>query len=445
MATRGVTLWSTTAATNNTADPAVNWAEGMTPGSVNDSARGMMAGIAGYRNDGQGITTAGTSTAFTVATYATFASASAMGGYVFTIIPHTDSGAAPTLAVDGLTARAINYSTGVAIPTGALKSGTPYAIKYVHASTEFILLGGLAVLPTNLVTTAAITDKSVTYAKIQDITASRLVGRASTSAGVMEEITLGTGLVVNSTTLSAPAFPPPGSFKNLVIKVASNTTVTVTADFVTTTDGTQYQSTAVSSTVNLGTNGGLDALEGSLSIAIDTWYYLWVIAKADGTTKVLANTSTSAVTFPTGYTYKARVGAVQTINGSATLYGTWQYGRKAQYVVGLAQTSQLPSIAGGSTGTTTDPPTWISKSLTRFVPTTASEIFIQQYWNANTLIAAPSTGYGGHGSTNKPPPIDNTTGPASVIAHMLLEATTVQYASSGNSNGLFCMGWVDNI
>lgn len=143
MATKGVPLWSTTASNNSTADPAVNWAEGQAPSTVNNSARGMMASVADWRNDLYGITTGGTSTAFTVTTGSTFASAADMSGAVFCIIPNATSGAAPTLAVDGLTARAINISTGVAVPTGALVSGTPYLVKYVHASTEFIVLGTL--------------------------------------------------------------------------------------------------------------------------------------------------------------------------------------------------------------------------------------------------------------------------------------------------------------
>lgn len=143
MATAGVPLWSTTAATNSTADPAVNWAEGQAPSSVNDSARAMMASVAKWRDDLYGLTTGGTSTAFTVTTNATYATAAVMSGAIFTIIPNATSGASPTLAVDGLTARAINISTGVAVPTGALVSGTPYLVKYVHASTEFIVLGPL--------------------------------------------------------------------------------------------------------------------------------------------------------------------------------------------------------------------------------------------------------------------------------------------------------------
>lgn len=171
MATAGVPLWSTTAASNATADPAINWAEGQAPSTVNDSARGLMASVAKWRNDLYGITTGGTSTAYTVTTGSTFAAAADMSGVVFCIVPNATSGASPTLAVDGLTARAINISTGVAVPTGALISGTPYLVKYVHATTEFILVGTVGVqLLANLniigatqETAIALTDTVIIY------------------------------------------------------------------------------------------------------------------------------------------------------------------------------------------------------------------------------------------------------------------------------------------
>ncbi len=154
MATGGVMTWSKTAATNATADPAVGWAEGQAPSSVNDSARAEMASVAKWRDDISGtLTTGGTSTAYTLTTNATFATAAAMSGAMITFIPHATNGASPTLAVDGLTARAINISTGVAVPTGALVLGTPYTVTYVHASTEFILHNAVAALTATMFST----------------------------------------------------------------------------------------------------------------------------------------------------------------------------------------------------------------------------------------------------------------------------------------------------
>jgi len=56
--------WSRTASSNATADGSINWAEGMAPSGVNDSARAMMAAAAKYRDDTAGsLITGGTSTA----------------------------------------------------------------------------------------------------------------------------------------------------------------------------------------------------------------------------------------------------------------------------------------------------------------------------------------------------------------------------------------------
>jgi hypothetical protein len=103
--------------------------------------------------------------------------------------------------------------------------------------------------------------------------ANKLIGRYTASTGVPQEVTVSTGLALDTSTgnLTA-AFPPPSAFKNLSIKVASTTTVTVAADFVTTTDGTLYQTTALSGTINLGGNGAVNALDTG-TIAIDTWLF----------------------------------------------------------------------------------------------------------------------------------------------------------------------------
>src|SRR5262249_1548237 len=135
--------WSTTAASNATADSTINWAEGMAPSAVNDSARAEMAAVAKWRNDISGAnTTAGTSTAYTLATSSAFDTLAHMDKALITFIAHATSGAAPTLSVDGLTAKPINGpASGTAIPTGALISGIAYSVVYDNSNNQFILLG----------------------------------------------------------------------------------------------------------------------------------------------------------------------------------------------------------------------------------------------------------------------------------------------------------------
>ncbi len=256
--------------------------------------------------------------------------------------------------------------------------------------------------------------------------------------------------------LRAATDPPQAAFKNLSIKVATNTTVALAADAVITTDGTLSQNTAVSATIDLGTNGAVNRLDTG-TIAIDSWYAIWVIAKSDGTTGGLASLSATSPTMPTGYTYKARVGWVQTIHSTATLYGTWQLGRQAQYVVGLAQTAVVPNIANGTAGTfSSTTPTLSAASVTRFVPTTASKISVAatNQWSGNTIanvLVAPSTAWGG--TNNGPQGINGQIFPAyvniniaySVMAEIVLETTSIAWASSGTGGGISCLGWEDNI
>ena len=131
--------WSRTAASNATADGAINWAEGQAPSSVNDSARAMMARLAEYRDDTSGVSmgTAGTSTAYTVSSHQVFDSTAHMGGMEISISPHVTNGASPTLNVDGLGAFPITSDGTTAIPAGTIIAGSFYSM--IFAATSWIL------------------------------------------------------------------------------------------------------------------------------------------------------------------------------------------------------------------------------------------------------------------------------------------------------------------
>jgi len=93
--------WSTTASSNATADPSINWAEGMSPSSVNDSARAMMAAVAAWRNDISGVnTTAGSSTAYTLTTSEGL-NTTPVTGTMIAFFAHVTSGVNPSLTTDG--------------------------------------------------------------------------------------------------------------------------------------------------------------------------------------------------------------------------------------------------------------------------------------------------------------------------------------------------------
>jgi microcystin-dependent protein len=132
--------WSRTAASNATADSTVNWAEGMAPSSVNDSARAMMASAAAFRDDISGaIATGGTSTAYTVTSYQVFDSLAHLNGQMIAFTPHTTSGGTVTLNVDGLGAKPLRSAPSVELPTGMLVQGTPYVAVYNSSDAAFYL------------------------------------------------------------------------------------------------------------------------------------------------------------------------------------------------------------------------------------------------------------------------------------------------------------------
>jgi hypothetical protein len=416
-------IWSKTAATNGSVDQSIDFAEGMAASAVNDSARALMARVAEYRDDTSGeLTTSGTSTAYTLATNQVFDSLAHMDNAELTFVPHTTSGASPTLNVDGLGAKPIRMATGTSIATGALLVGTPYVATYYNTAGEFILKNQMGLAD------------------------STLVGNISGSAAAAQPITIGTGFSKSGTTLNA-ATPPAAVFKKLSIKVTDTTHVTLAADYITVTDGTNFQTLAFNQAINLGTTGA-GALDTG-TIAIDTWYHIWAIAKADGTTSAIASASSTSPTMPSGYTYKARMGAVQTIHASATLYGTWQLGKNAQYVVGLAQTSHLPSMGTGNSGSV-GTPTWTALAVSSFVPPTASQIKVvlgAGIDGANIIAAAPNNSYGSDTSNSGAPMIMTNTNGAFLTStgKMLLESTNIYWASTGATNYIACMGWEENL
>jgi microcystin-dependent protein len=137
--------WSRTASSNATADNTVNWAEGMAPSSVNDSARAMMARTAEWRDDISGtIATAGTSTAYTVTSNQGFDNFADMNGAMLAFVPHTTNGATVTLNVDGLGAKPLRYGPSLELQSGVLIQGTPYVASYNNSDGAFYLQGGFA-------------------------------------------------------------------------------------------------------------------------------------------------------------------------------------------------------------------------------------------------------------------------------------------------------------
>lgn len=448
---------------NATADATINWAEGMAPSAVNDSARGMMTAVAKYRDDINGtITTGGTSTAYTVTSNQVFTTLALMNGAMIAFIPHTNCGATVTLNVDTLGAKPLRTSPGVELAANSLIAGTPYAASYNNSSAVWYLQNVYNIpAAASSIITSMIADDNVTYAKIQNVANLKLLGNFSGGAADVSEYTIAGGLSVTGTVLTG-SMAVQGGFKNLVIKVATNTTVTVTADYVVMLDTVSgnTRTVAISSTLNFANVGVVNGIDAT-GIAIDKEYHVWAIS--NGTTDgVLASLSSTAPAMPSGYTWKARIGALMTQHASAILYGTWQFGRKVQYIQGLAgntpNTSTTPGLLGPvSTGTASIiSPTLVAKTAVGsgfYVPTTASHIHLIANSNykaigASVVNVAPSQSYSGTnngaaGSTGLMPPYSNSGSTSDADSFwMMLESTAVSIAT-GSGGVVGVLGWED--
>ncbi|HEX5509821.1 MAG TPA: phage tail protein, partial [Pseudolabrys sp.] len=135
--------WSTTPASNGTADPSINYAEGMPPSALNDSARAMMSRLREYANDIAGaIATSGTSTAYTVSSNQSFDTLAHLDGQVIAFSPHTTNDAGPvTLNVDSLGAKKLRSAPNADLLAGVLIEGTPYVAVYNNTDGAFYLQG----------------------------------------------------------------------------------------------------------------------------------------------------------------------------------------------------------------------------------------------------------------------------------------------------------------
>jgi hypothetical protein len=153
--------WSQTAATNSSADSTVNWAEGQSPSSVNDSGRAMMAAAAKYRDDNSGaLETGGTSTAYTLTSNQGFDTLAHLSGNSFKVKFDSTNGSSPTLNIDSLGAKAIQTADGTAVGTGIILANSIWDVTYDNSIPAFILngSGGYQPLDAELTALAGLTS-----------------------------------------------------------------------------------------------------------------------------------------------------------------------------------------------------------------------------------------------------------------------------------------------
>lgn len=151
---QGVDKWSTTASSNASSDSTINWAEGMSPAAVNDSARAMMARLKEYFVAVSGKTsTGGSADAYTFAS-GDAGNTSLADGYKITFICSATNTGASTINVDSLGAKPLRVKTGTALGAGMLVSGSVYSATYESSNDEWLLHGWYQSQPLDATLTA---------------------------------------------------------------------------------------------------------------------------------------------------------------------------------------------------------------------------------------------------------------------------------------------------
>jgi hypothetical protein len=84
------------------------------------------------------------------------------------------------------------------VGNGAAASASPVAL----TTTDLVLTATTVNIKANAVTTAKIADSNVTFAKIQNVADARLLGRSQGAAGVVQELTVGSGLTLSGGALT---------------------------------------------------------------------------------------------------------------------------------------------------------------------------------------------------------------------------------------------------
>lgn len=124
--------WSTTAASNSTADSDINWSEGQAPSTVNNSARQVMGRVAELLGDiGGALSAGGTANAITVTANSSFTSYA--DGLRLSFTAGSDNTGSATLNVNAIGAKAIRKitSSGDAdVESGDIQSGCVYEVIY---------------------------------------------------------------------------------------------------------------------------------------------------------------------------------------------------------------------------------------------------------------------------------------------------------------------------
>jgi hypothetical protein len=264
-----------------------------------------------------------------------------------------------------------------------------------------------------------------------------LLGRTTASAGSVEEISVGSGLILAGGQLSSLSTSIRGQYRTLNIINNSgtpNSQVDITATNVILKDasGNSYLAASASLTVAI-TDSGVNGLDTG-SEANSTWYYLYLIW--DGTNlRSLLSASSSSPTLPSGYTYFARMGSIYN-DSSGNFVAVENVNGKVAY------TTNRTIFNGSATAGA-----WTGISVTAFYPPTAITVK-SVMGNPQAVGLAPySNGNGGEynttnqGSNETMSSVLPNTGRSSSFE--VLYKDTLYYWGGNTSTYLIATGWTE--
>lgn len=215
--------------------------------------------------------------------------------------------------------------------------------------------------------------------------------------------------------------------------VSPDTTFNVSFDaaVITQDTGGAVRRTNGSMTINAATVGanGLDA--GVLAASV--WYYIWLID--NGTTvAALLSLSNTAPTMPSGYTYKVRVGAIQT-DATAKFLRLALRGNKAAYAPAVgSNTTEYPYVDFTSPSSSFVP---VSLSPTCAPPTASCvDVTVESIGIGTARVASTFAGI---------TLADNSQNPQ-VASITLVDSGKNVYARSSSGDGyISVVGWTDTV
>lgn len=117
-----------------------------------------------------------------------------------------------------------------------------------------------------------------------------------------------------------------------------NTDLDIAAGTAQNSTNTQAMTLSVAYTKRLSSSWVAGTGKGMLdtgSIATSTWYHIYLIAKSDGTTDILASTSATNPAVPSGYSSYRRIGSVKT-DGSSNIISFKQKNNRFYYIDKIA-------------------------------------------------------------------------------------------------------------